>query len=261
MAAVAAKAGAAAKAVGRGDLARARLPAFARKVSRALAVVEEAMRHGRIGVSFSGGKDSTVVLDLVRRVDPEAPAAFFDSGCELASVYEIVAHYGVTTIRPRLSFLDLARYSGWWGYESPVDPECEWPVKQILIDEPSEAFVCRERLVGVALGLRAEESRGRAMSAYTRGELYRGKDRTWRCCPIAHWSAEDVWAYIASRDLPYCRAYDAMTALGLLRAEQRIGTLLGGIASTTGRHAIVRAIEPDTFRALAAEFPDLRTVS
>jgi phosphoadenosine phosphosulfate reductase len=249
------------RAVGRGDHAHARLPAFARRVGRALEAIREATAHGRIGVSFSGGKDSTVLLDLVRRVVPDAPAAFFDSGCELAAIYATVSQYGVATIRPRLTFKDLARYSGWWGYETPVDTECQWPAKQILIDEPSEAFVCRERLSVIALGLRAEESRGRALNAYTRGELYRGTDRTWRCCPLAHWSVSDVWAYLASRDLPYCAAYDAMAALGIPREEQRIGTLLGAIGATHGRHAIVRAIEPDTFRALAAEFPALREVS
>jgi phosphoadenosine phosphosulfate reductase len=31
-------------------------------------------------VAFSGGKDSLVVLDLVRQVAPETPVAFFDSG-------------------------------------------------------------------------------------------------------------------------------------------------------------------------------------
>ena len=33
-------------------------------------------------VAFSGGKDSTVVLDLARRADPNVPVCFFDSGLE-----------------------------------------------------------------------------------------------------------------------------------------------------------------------------------
>jgi phosphoadenosine phosphosulfate reductase len=33
-------------------------------------------------VAFSGGKDSTVVLDLARRADPHVPVCFFDSGLE-----------------------------------------------------------------------------------------------------------------------------------------------------------------------------------
>lgn len=249
---------AAARAVTAADLVHAQLGSFGRRVARALVVIEEAAKLGRFGISLSGGKDSVVTLDLVRRVIPDAPAAFFDSGCELESVREVVRHYGAQVIQPRLTFPELARYSGWWGFADPVDSECAWNAKAILIDEPGEVFVCRERLLGVALGLRAEESGGRALNARTRGELYRGSDRTWRLCPIAHWSAADVWAYIASRELRYAAAYDAMTALGIPREEQRVGTLLGAIGASHGRHAVVRAIEPDTFERLAEEFPGLR---
>ena len=33
-------------------------------------------------VSWSGGKDSTVVVDLARQVDPHIPVVFFDSGLQ-----------------------------------------------------------------------------------------------------------------------------------------------------------------------------------
>jgi phosphoadenosine phosphosulfate reductase len=33
-------------------------------------------------VSWSGGKDSTVVVDLARQVDPNVPVVFFDSGLQ-----------------------------------------------------------------------------------------------------------------------------------------------------------------------------------
>lgn len=33
-------------------------------------------------VPWSGGKDSTVVVDLTRQVDPNVPVVFFDSGLE-----------------------------------------------------------------------------------------------------------------------------------------------------------------------------------
>ena len=35
--------------------------------------------EGRVYVSFSGGKDSTVLLDLVRRIYPEVPGVFLDT--------------------------------------------------------------------------------------------------------------------------------------------------------------------------------------
>ena len=40
---------------------------------------------GQVFVSFSGGKDSTVLLDIARRVYPDIPAVFVDTGLELAA--------------------------------------------------------------------------------------------------------------------------------------------------------------------------------
>ena len=37
---------------------------------------------GNVFVSFSGGKDSTVLLDLARRVYPDIPAVYVDTGLE-----------------------------------------------------------------------------------------------------------------------------------------------------------------------------------
>lgn len=37
---------------------------------------------GKVCVNFSGGKDSTVLLDLVRRIYPDIPAVFANTGLE-----------------------------------------------------------------------------------------------------------------------------------------------------------------------------------
>ena len=45
---------------------------------------------GQVYVSFSGGKDSTVLLDIVRKMYPEVPAIFVDTGLEYPEVKEFV---------------------------------------------------------------------------------------------------------------------------------------------------------------------------
>ena len=47
-------------------------------------------KEGQVYVSFSGGKDSTVLLDKVRRLFPEVPAVFCDTGLEYPEIREFV---------------------------------------------------------------------------------------------------------------------------------------------------------------------------
>jgi phosphoadenosine phosphosulfate reductase len=243
------------------DLLRAASPSFRRLVARSLEYVRDAASHGRVGVSFSGGKDSLVVLDLVRTVIPDAPAALFDSGCEMPETLDMCTALGVEIIRPRYTYPEMARYNGRFGAADPVDPGCSFPVKHILIEEPAETFVVTRRLSVEAIGLRAEESEARKVNACTRGHLWQGKDRTWRLLPISFWTTDDVWAYIASKRLKYHPIYDRMTACGIPRREQRLGCSLGVINMEGGRFATMKKVAPEHFARLAAEFPKLRDMT
>ncbi len=246
-----------------GDRAHARLPAFRRRVERALAVIAAAAELGTIGVSFSGGKDSTVLLDLVRRVQPGCRVAFFDSGCEYPWTYDLVAHYGAEVVKPQMSLPQMCRHGGYWGYEQPVDPEAEFDFMGFLVVEPAVRFAILHDLTVSAIGLRAEESAGRRLNLHKRGELYFVKERQmWHLCPLAHWKHADIWAYLASRDLRYNEVYDRMAAFGIPREAWRVSTLLGlSGASCNARLGFLRVVAPETFWQLAAEFPYIRGFS
>lgn len=45
---------------------------------------------GNVYVAFSGGKDSTVLLDIVRRIYPDVPAVFCDTGLELQNTNKML---------------------------------------------------------------------------------------------------------------------------------------------------------------------------
>jgi len=248
-------------AIAPGDLAYAQTPSFQRRVAAALETVRVAATHGHIGVCFSGGKDSLVTLDLVRRVQPDASAAFFDSGCEYPDTYEVVRYYGADTIEQEISLLDLCRYGGYWGYQNAIAPEANVDFGAFMIGEPSARFTENWHLDVQAVGLRAEESSGRRKSLHRhdRGTLYPLKGGTWRLCPIAFWRTDDVWAYIASRKLCYNAIYDKMAEAGIPRFEWRVSPLLGVAAlQFTPRITFIRMFEPEIFERLAAEFPYLR---
>jgi 3'-phosphoadenosine 5'-phosphosulfate sulfotransferase (PAPS reductase)/FAD synthetase len=57
--------------------------------------------EGKVYVSFSGGKDSTVLLDLARRIYPDIEAVFIDTGLEYPEIREFVkTKEGVTWLYP-----------------------------------------------------------------------------------------------------------------------------------------------------------------
>ena len=69
---------------------------------------------GKVYVSFSGGKDSTVLLDLVRRIYPDVPAVFIDTGLEYPELREFVKTVpNVTWLKPEMNFRKVIETYGY----------------------------------------------------------------------------------------------------------------------------------------------------
>lgn len=70
--------------------------------------------HGDTYVSYSGGKDSTVVLDLVRELYPETPAVFVSTGLQYPEIRaQIRRTENVTWLRPTMPFTEVIRRYGY----------------------------------------------------------------------------------------------------------------------------------------------------
>jgi 3'-phosphoadenosine 5'-phosphosulfate sulfotransferase (PAPS reductase)/FAD synthetase len=69
---------------------------------------------GMVYVSFSGGKDSTVVLDMVRSLYPEVPAVFVDTGLEYPEIRAFVKTIeNVIWLRPKMTFKEVIERHGY----------------------------------------------------------------------------------------------------------------------------------------------------
>ena len=70
--------------------------------------------HGRVYVAFSGGKDSTVLLDLVRSEYPDVPAVFADTGLEYPEIRQFVKTIpNVTWVKPKMNFREVVERYGY----------------------------------------------------------------------------------------------------------------------------------------------------
>lgn len=71
--------------------------------------------YGEDGVyiSFSGGKDSTVLLDIVRSIYPNIPAVFVDVPTQYPELREFAQSFeNVTTLKPNISFMEVCEKYG-----------------------------------------------------------------------------------------------------------------------------------------------------
>ena len=113
-------------------------------------------RFGEDGVyvSFSGGKDSTVLLNIVREMYPDVPAVFVDTGLEYPEIRRFVRTFeNVTWLKPKKNFRKVIqdygypfiskevsgrvyyaqKYLTWWKQQTTLDRPTDRPT-----DRPSD---------------------------------------------------------------------------------------------------------------------------
>lgn len=240
-------------------------------------------------LALSGGKDSVVVADLARQVDPAVPVVWFDSGLEYpehrAYLERLAAHWrlNLEVVPAAPTALQLLTASGAWDHAAPRRRIPD--LKRVLIDIPAAAAHTRHGR-GELWGVRAAEAAGRRQLYATqlRLELARAchgccrpsptgvptreqrgrhggvitrRDGTTAYGPIWDWSTEQVWQHIAAHDLPLSPVYGTLRALGAPESALRISTVLTATGLEAGRVTWLRQGWPQLYAALVQHLPRL----
>ena len=212
---------------------------------RARGIVARAVEDDRQPyVAFSGGKDSTVVFDLVRELIPDVPAVWSDDEWYLPETGEYMnrlraAGINLHHIRTNDEHAPWLTVTGDWDGIPHYAAQQDWDT--------------------VFLGLRQEESRDRRVHLRRFGPLFFAQsDDFWHCNPIHDWTWRDVWAHIVSRGIDYNRAYDVLEAIGVPPERQRVGPLAVDRVLGYGQLAILKRGWPEIFNRFAAAFPEAR---
>lgn len=204
-------------------------------------------------VALSTGKDSTVVLALVREQASEIVAHHSRHQWMLP---ESVAYLdGVANVR-QVAYQDLEGTD--WAQRWTNQADAEATGARWLTAEQIATRGAPEQ--GVFLGLRADESAARQVHLRSLGVLHCNQAiGVWQCNPIAWWTAMDVWAYIVSNDVLYNAAYDRLAEIGVPLAQQRIGPLAVERVIGYGQLALLKRGWPDLYNRFAERYPEARS--
>jgi len=203
---------------------------------------------GEVYVSFSGGKDSTVLLHQVRKLYPEVTAVFVDTGLEYPEIREFVRTIdNVVWLKPKQNFKQIIEKYGYpiisksqscaiSRYRNTKNPEQKYKRLhgfpngkrgtiskkwQYLIDAPFKiSDKCCDILKKQPLDTYVKQTGKHPMTAMMASE---SNGRTTQYLshgchmfntknpiswPMAFWLDEDIWSYIEKYNIQYSKIYN-----------------------------------------------------
>jgi phosphoadenosine phosphosulfate reductase len=190
-------------------------------------------------VAWSGGRDSTIMLSLILRQNPNVDVAWVNTGVEFPECVKFVQHitndWGINlhVAKPEDVFWKITEKYGWpmlgkggsgywWSRADRLERQGKTKLAKATRDARISAACCRIlkeqpmkklcrslKVDCVIVGNLVSESRQRFLTWAQRGQCY-FSERENRCTawPIAWWTQEDILEYHRITKLPYSPIYD-----------------------------------------------------
>ena len=238
-------------------------------------------------VSFSGGKDSTVTLELALEVARERnqlplPVVFVDQECEWQNTIDYIKEVMYRKdIKPYWYQIPMvitnnasstSRYHYCWDEKEKdgwIHPQDDISIKENKYgtDRFHDLFTEIARVdfpenTCYLAGVRTEEAPKRYI-ALTSGITYKyitwgkrlhKKRRQYTFYPIFDWSYTDVWKYIHEKKCNYNKVYDEYYRHGVRVNDMRVSNLHHETALKS--LTLVQEIEPETWNKVAKKIEE-----
>ena len=207
---------------------------YEKKVARAIRLLQSIPQDGEIEVSYSGGKDSDVILELAKMAGIKYRAIYKNTTIDPPGTIKHCRDKGVEILQPKESFFRLVERKG--------------------VPTRRARFCCSElkeyKVLDRAIqGIRRSESIKRR-DRYKEPEICRvyGKDKKVKVyLPILEWTDEDVARFVKERGIQ-CHPlyYDEQ---GNFHTERRLGCIGCPMQSDNGKSEYLQY--PKLLRSLA----------
>ena len=221
---------------------------LSQKIDHSLGVIDQFYNRldGKVYVSFSGGKDSTIVLWLARKLFPNIKAAFCNTGNEFPDIVKFVRQfdnvdwvkpkmkpqdvmlsYGFPLVSKKVSMLvDVAKRNpnglvaqkdfsgGKTSYSVPVKwhflLDVHYRVSSYccnrLKKDPMKTYAKIHKCAPI-MGIMASESNLREKTYVTQGSCNVLTGKHVKSLPLPIWTEQDVWDFINKYNIPIAEIY------------------------------------------------------
>lgn len=192
---------------------------YERKIDFAIKLLRSIPQDGPIEISYSGGKDSDVILRLAQMAGIPHEAIYKQTSIDPPGTTAHAKEMGATIIRPRKTFIQIVREN---SYPTRFSRFC----CKYLKEYPIHARAVQ--------GIRREESTARA-KRYKEPEdcrVFPGGERVRRYLPILEWTLEDVTRFIQEQGIKCAPVY--YDKAGNFCPARRLGCVICPMASDNG---------------------------